>query len=116
MSTTKIKLALLALSLLFSADALMAGENMIKTPSFHFNDTTNWKSLSRSTTEYHTAPAISRKNTGCFVISNRTFAIQLMFCFLFYIICKEDAEHRKRMQGKRQDNKNLFSKASSVPE
>ena len=36
MSTTKIKLALLALSLLFSADALMAGENMIKTPSFHF--------------------------------------------------------------------------------
>ena len=57
MSTTKIKLALLALSLLFSADALMAGENMIKTPSFHFNDTTNWKSLSRSTTEYHTAPA-----------------------------------------------------------
>ena len=57
MSTTKIKLALLALSLLFSADALMAGENMIKTPSFHFNDTTNWKGLSRSTTEYHTAPA-----------------------------------------------------------
>ena len=57
MSTTKIKLALLALSLLFSADALMAGENMIKTPSFHFNDKTNWNGLSRSTTEYHTAPA-----------------------------------------------------------
>jgi hypothetical protein len=37
-----------------------------------------------------------------------------MFCFLFYIICKEDAEHRKRMQGKRQDNKNLSDSAENL--
>ena len=76
MSTTKIKLALLALSLLFSADALMAGENMIKTPSFHFNDTTNWIKLSRSTNEYHTAPAsLSLVATTYWAFTYQTVAV-----------------------------------------
>ena len=57
MSTNKTTLAQWTLALLFSAGTLMAGENMIKTPSFHFNDKANWTSLSISTTEYRTAPA-----------------------------------------------------------